>query len=85
MKLPKDYNTDVDSGGLDDTSAQNSERMKDHHLFQVLQMLLKLSANCPSFLTSEKYEEAVSTLAGKPLRIHYFSIYKKKFYNNAAN
>lgn len=42
---------------IDDTSI---ERTKDHHLFLVLQMLLKLCANCPLFL---KDNENIDTLA----------------------
>lgn len=45
----------------DDTKDdEDSERIKDHHLFQVLQLLLKLSVNCPSFL---KNTEIISDLA----------------------
>lgn len=39
---------------------EDTERIKDHHLFQVLQLLLKLSVNCPSFL---KNSEIISDLA----------------------
>ncbi|XP_031840626.2 small subunit processome component 20 homolog [Nomia melanderi] len=42
---------------------KDPERMKDHHIFQVLQLLLKISANCPAFLKKEEYKQAVSTLA----------------------
>lgn len=34
----------------DENHNEEKERVKDHHLFQVLQMLLKLSAQCPAFL-----------------------------------
>ncbi|XP_012255555.2 small subunit processome component 20 homolog [Athalia rosae] len=47
----------------DDKKMDYSERMRDHHLFQVLQMLLKLAANCPNLLKSTKYEDTVSMLA----------------------
>lgn len=45
--------------------SKDPERMKDHHLYQVLQLLLKISAYCTSFLTSEKYKDSVSSFAGK--------------------
>ncbi|XP_072378550.1 small subunit processome component 20 homolog [Diabrotica undecimpunctata] len=32
----------------EETFTEEQQRSKDHHLFQVLQLLLKLSANCPS-------------------------------------
>lgn len=43
---------------------KDPERMKDHHIFQVLQLLLKISANCTAFLKKEEYKEAVSSFAG---------------------
>ncbi|CAK9797535.1 Small subunit processome component 20 homolog [Anthophora quadrimaculata] len=39
------------------------ERMRDHHMFQVLQLLLKISANCTAFLKKEEYKEAVRSFA----------------------
>jgi len=47
------------------SNLKDPERMKDHHLYQVLQLLLKISAHCPSFLTSEKYRDFISSFAGK--------------------
>ncbi|XP_015126374.1 small subunit processome component 20 homolog [Diachasma alloeum] len=41
---------------------KDPERLKDHHLFQVLQLTLKISANCSGFLKSEKYVEEVLSL-----------------------
>ncbi|XP_063986981.1 small subunit processome component 20 homolog [Diachasmimorpha longicaudata] len=41
---------------------KDPERLKDHHLFQVLQLTLKISANCSAFLKSEKYIESVHSL-----------------------
>lgn len=40
------------------------ERTKDHHLIQVLQLLLKI-ANYTSFLTNEKYKDSIDCFAGK--------------------
>lgn len=42
------------------------ERTKDHHLIQVLQLLLKI-ANYTSFLTNEKYKDSIDCFAGKLL------------------
>lgn len=43
---------------------KDPERMKDHHMFQVLQLLLKISANCTAFLKSEEYKNAIRSFAG---------------------
>lgn len=48
-----------------DEKITDPERLKDHHLFQVLQLLLKISANCPAFLKDKKYQEFVDTFAGE--------------------
>ncbi|CAL7939981.1 unnamed protein product [Xylocopa violacea] len=42
---------------------KDPERMKDHHMFQVLQLLLKISANCTTFLKSEEYASAARSFA----------------------
>lgn len=47
------------------SNLKDPEKMKDHHLFQVLQLLLKMSAHCTSFLTNEKYNDFVCSFAGK--------------------
>lgn len=45
-------------------------RIKDHHIFQVLQMLLKICAQCPSFLKCtediQQLSEYIQTLLGYP-------------------
>lgn len=43
---------------------KDPERMKDHHMFQVLQLVLKISANCTTFLKNEEYKEAIHLFAG---------------------
>lgn len=43
---------------------KDPERMKDHHMFQVLQLLLKLSSNCTAFLKNEEFKEAIRSFAG---------------------
>lgn len=43
---------------------KDPERMKDHHVFQVLQLLLKISANCTAFFKSEEYKESIRSFAG---------------------
>ncbi|XP_043248533.1 small subunit processome component 20 homolog [Colletes gigas] len=45
------------------SSVKDPERMKDHHMFQVLQLLLKISANCTAFLKNEEYKETVRSFA----------------------
>lgn len=47
------------------SNIKDPERMKDHHMFQVLQLLLKISANCTAFLKNEEYTEAIRLFAGK--------------------
>lgn len=45
------------------------ERIKDHHLFQVLQMLLKICNNCPNFFKMKEIEnlsEHIQGLLGYP-------------------
>ncbi|XP_033340653.2 small subunit processome component 20 homolog [Megalopta genalis] len=42
---------------------KDPERLKDHHMFQVLQLLLKISANCTAFLKDEQYKETVCLFA----------------------
>ncbi|KAK0177605.1 hypothetical protein PV328_001642 [Microctonus aethiopoides] len=42
---------------------KDPERAKDHHAFQVLQLTLKISANCSAFLKSEKYIDSIKLLA----------------------
>ncbi|KAK2574916.1 hypothetical protein KPH14_002607 [Odynerus spinipes] len=45
------------------SNIKDPERLKDHHLFQVLQLLLKISAQCPGFLKNKKYIEEISSFA----------------------
>lgn len=46
---------------------KDPEKVKDYHLFQVLQLLLKISEHCTRFLTSEKYIDSVRLFASKLL------------------
>lgn len=39
-----------------------NDRSKDNHVFQVLQFLLKICANCPNFLTEAQYQEHLNLL-----------------------
>lgn len=43
---------------------KDSERAKDHHLIQVLHLLLKI-ARYTSFFTSEQYKDSIDSFAGK--------------------
>jgi hypothetical protein len=43
---------------------EKNERMGDHLLFQVLQLLLKICTCCPDILTDSKWEEDMETVAG---------------------
>lgn len=45
--------------------ANNHERIKDHHYFQIFQLLLKLCSHCPDFLTKSDYKESVRSFAGE--------------------
>ncbi|KAI4482212.1 hypothetical protein M0804_008763 [Polistes exclamans] len=42
---------------------KDPERLKDHHLYLVLQLILKLSAYCPGFLKNKKYNKEISSFA----------------------
>ncbi|XP_076242844.1 small subunit processome component 20 homolog [Calliopsis andreniformis] len=42
---------------------KDPERMKDHHMFQVLQLLLKISANCTAFFKNDAYKQSVRLFA----------------------
>lgn len=44
----------------EEKDTEEHQRVKDHHLFQVYQLLLKISAQCPSFL---KEKELITDLA----------------------
>ncbi|XP_043287121.1 small subunit processome component 20 homolog [Venturia canescens] len=64
VKLPKpNVKTKRKSRKLGNINIKDPERMKDHHLFQVLQLCLKISANCPILFKNEKYEDSVRSLA----------------------
>ncbi|XP_035727395.1 small subunit processome component 20 homolog isoform X1 [Vespa mandarinia] len=45
------------------SNIKDPERLKDHHLYQVLQLLLKISGQCPGFLKNKKYNEEISSFA----------------------
>jgi U3 small nucleolar RNA-associated protein 20 len=46
------------------TELDKDERMRDHHLFQVLQLLLKICTFCPNILTELKWQDDLETVAG---------------------
>lgn len=54
----------------DDADSEELEKMKDHLLFQVLQLLLKIAAQCPTFLKNtgdiEEISKCVQTLLAHP-------------------
>ncbi|XP_069689745.1 small subunit processome component 20 homolog isoform X2 [Periplaneta americana] len=43
--------------------AEKDQHLKDHHLFQVLQFLLKLCTYCPDILTAQKWQDEMETIA----------------------
>lgn len=47
----------------DKVQIKDHERLKDHHLFMVVQLTLKISDNCPGFLKNNKYIDTVKLLA----------------------
>lgn len=59
MKIHSEEKTQLKMHNIKDP-----ERMKDHHMFQVLQLVLKISANCTTFLKNEEYKEAIHLFAG---------------------
>lgn len=54
------------------------ERTKDHHLIQVLQLLLKI-AHHTSFLTHEKYKDAIDSFAGKLFSPKHWKAFLDKY------
>jgi hypothetical protein len=48
-----------------DKNIKDPERLKDHLLFQVLQLLLKICASCDVFLKNKQYREYTDIFAGK--------------------
>ncbi|XP_066592766.1 small subunit processome component 20 homolog [Prorops nasuta] len=54
------------SDSLKDNQFKNikdPERMKDHHLFQILQLLLKISTYCNPFLKGDQYNSSIKSFA----------------------
>lgn len=41
------------------------EVLKDHHLYQLLNMLVKLCAECPEVLTSDEFKDSLQAISGK--------------------
>ncbi|EFA12725.1 small subunit processome component 20 homolog [Tribolium castaneum] len=50
--------------GLKEEEDEEAERIKDHHLFQLLQMLLKICNNCPNFFKREEIEDLSKHIQG---------------------
>lgn len=48
-------------------SNNDDEQGGDHHIFQVMQLLLKICARCPEFLTGESFQDHISLLTGEYL------------------
>lgn len=40
------------------------EQLRDHHLYQLLHLVVKLSSLCPSLLTDQTHNKNMQTLAG---------------------
>ncbi|XP_017885246.1 small subunit processome component 20 homolog [Ceratina calcarata] len=59
VKLHTEQDEQLEMSG----KVKDVERMKDHHMFQVLQLLLKISANCAPFLKNEEYRDSVRSFA----------------------
>lgn len=70
---------------LGNINIKDPERMKDHHLFQVLQLCLKISANCPSLFKNAKYEDSVRSLAGENPISSSFSFFTKFFLSDSLD
>lgn len=51
---------DVEATENDENEDTSKLRMKDHHIFLILQMLLKICANCPAFLKDTDQIEVLS-------------------------
>lgn len=59
-------------------SGLKEERTKDHHLIQVLQLLLKI-AHHTSFLTNEKYKDSIDSFAGKLFSSKHWKAFLDKY------
>ncbi|XP_068083874.1 small subunit processome component 20 homolog [Anabrus simplex] len=55
-----DNSLDIDT---DKKNSDQKEQMRDHHLFQVLQLLLKLCEHCPALLKNADWRHHVETIA----------------------
>lgn len=78
-----DSSIDVQAGRcvkLGDANSNEPETLKDHHLFQVFQLLLKISAHCPAFLTNRKYKDSLHSFAGE-----LFFFYSSKCFIRVLN
>lgn len=63
----------------DESTITFHERLHDHHLYQVQNMLIKICNSCPKFLNDHKYTEQVETLAGNSHWNHLFYSFNFKY------
>lgn len=49
----------------EDTGVNIKEKLKDHHLYQVLHMIVKITVHCPKLLKDPMFTKEVESLAGK--------------------
>ncbi|RZB39164.1 small subunit processome component 20 -like, partial [Asbolus verrucosus] len=63
-RLPKLLPLILKQFGLEEKDDEEFERVKDHHLFQVVQMLLKICAQCPSFFKLKPVEDIARQVQG---------------------
>ncbi|KAJ8667479.1 hypothetical protein QAD02_009142 [Eretmocerus hayati] len=58
VKVQKEDTLEMSEGNIKDP-----QRLNDHHLFQVLQLLVKISTHCSAFLKDKTYQDHVNTFA----------------------
>ena len=55
----------------ENSGMEKNERLRDHHLFQVLQLLLKLCTFCPEVFKEVKWQENIEIITGNLIKIIY--------------
>jgi hypothetical protein len=49
------------------------EQLRDHHLYQLLHLVVKLSSLCPTMMTHQDYKKDIQILAGNLVTFKSFN------------
>lgn len=60
----KDVKSHVQEEGVN-----SKDQQRDHHLYQIFHLLVKVSTLCPSLLTDNTHQKHVQFIAGKFMKI----------------